>query len=241
MGNESTSAGAALLARVEVLGWPELGRARSGRPIRATRIGSGDAPPIILMAGIHGDEPASVEAVLAWLPEARPVRPIWVVPALNPDGLAANRKNNDADVDLNRNFGARNFVRDHAPGYDPGAAPLSEPETAAFAALVERARPAGVVAVHAPFACVNHDGPSAAWAEAVAVASGWPARASIGYPTPGSLGSWLGVDRGLPILTLELPPGPWDQFREPGLAALRAAMDWWLADNDKDADAARSR
>ena len=62
-----------------------------------------------------------------------------------------------------------------------------------------------MVAVHAPFACVNYDGPAAAWADAVAAACGWPARADIGYPTPGSLGSWLGVDRGLPVLTLELP------------------------------------
>jgi hypothetical protein len=54
----------------------------------------------------------------------------------------------------------------------------------------------GVIAVHAPFACVNYDGPpaAAAWAQAVAAVCGWPARGDIGYPTPGSLGSWLGVD-----------------------------------------------
>jgi protein MpaA len=93
-----------------------------------------------------------------------------------------------------------------------------------LADLVDRAAVTGVVAVHAPFACVNYDGPAAAWAVEVATASGWPARPHIGYPTPGSLGSWLGVDRGLPILTLELPPGPADRYRKTAAAALDAAL-----------------
>jgi protein MpaA len=78
--------------------------------------------------------------------------------------------------------------------------------------------------VHAPFACVNYDGPAAAWAKAVAAACGWPARGDIGYPTPGSLGSWLGVDRGLPVLTLELPPGPLSRFRDQAGAALKESI-----------------
>ena len=118
--------------------------------------------------------------------------PVWLLPAVNPDGVARGRKNSARDVDLNRNFPARSFVTAHAPGYFPGPAPLSEPETRVIADLLAREPIAAVVAVHAPFACVNYDGPAAAWAEAVAAACGWPARADIGYPTPGSLGSWLG-------------------------------------------------
>jgi len=109
-------------------------------------------------------------------------------------------------------------------GYFPGEEPLSEPETAALAALIDRAGIAGIVAVHAPFACVNYDGPAVAWAERVAAACGWPARGDIGYPTPGSLGSWFGIDRGLPILTVELPPGPLDAFRDRCRAALDEAL-----------------
>jgi murein peptide amidase A len=143
--------------------------------------------------------------------------PVWVLPVANPDGIARGSKNSARDVDLNRNFPSRSFTTDHRPGYFPGPAPLSEPETQLVAALIARERVAAVVAVHAPFACVNYDGPAAAWAEAVAAVCGWPAQADIGYPTPGSLGSWLGVDRGLPVLTLELPD------RELGLHAGRAA------------------
>jgi protein MpaA len=177
---------------------------------------------------VHGDEPASVEAVVGLVRRLRAggigAGPLVVVPALNPDGLARGTKNNAHDVDLNRNFAARNWRAEHAPGYFPGAAPLSEPEARLLAGLVEAHDVRGVVAVHAPFACVNYDGPAAAWAEDVAQACGWPARGDIGYPTPGSLGSWLGVDAGLPVLTLELPPGPLASFGRQAAAALDEAV-----------------
>jgi murein peptide amidase A len=221
-----------LLEQVEQLGWPEIGRSSLGRPLRAQQLpgrGPGQDPPLLLVGGVHGDEPASVAALIDLLQSwaaAGPPAPVWLLPALNPDGLAAGKKNSARDVDLNRNFPARNFSVGHRPGYYPGAGPASEPETQALVRLVESCRPWGVVAVHAPFACINYDGPAASWAEAAAGASGWPARADIGYPTPGSLGSWLGVDRGLPVLTVELPPGPLAAFREPALRALTAAVAW---------------
>ncbi len=223
----------ARLAAVEALGLPEIGRSTLGRPIFAQRFGGGGAP-LLVMGGIHGDEPASVDllvelcARLGGEPRGQgaPLTdpPLWVLPAANPDGLARNRKNSERDVDLNRNFPARSFTTAHAPGYFPGPSPLSEPETQAIAALIAREPIRGAVAVHAPFACVNYDGPAASWAEAVAAACGWPARGEIGYPTPGSFGSWLGVDRGLPILTLELPPGPLAQFRGQATAAIDASL-----------------
>jgi protein MpaA len=209
---------------VAALGFAELGRSTEGRPIVARRFGGAGAP-LLVVGGIHGDEPASVDALLDLLArlEVVPV-PFWMVPAANPDGLAAGRKNSARDVDLNRNFPARSFRTDHAPGYFPGASPLSEPETRALAELIAREPLRGALAVHAPFACVNYDGPAAAWAEAVAQACGWPARGDIGYPTPGSFGSWLGLDQGLPVLTLELPPGPLEGYRGAAAAALDAAL-----------------
>src|SRR5205085_6999097 len=112
--------------------------------------------------GIHGDEPASVAALieLATRLGATPSSPspaVWLLPAVNPDGLARGAKNSARDVDLNRNFPARSFTTEHAPGYFPGPAPLSEPETQLLAKLISQEQPRGAVAVHAPFACVNHD------------------------------------------------------------------------------------
>lgn len=219
----------------------EFGRSRLGRPISGRTFGGseGEAPAgasasaLLVVGATHGDEPASADAVweladrLALAPRGDQPVGVHVVPALNPDGLVAGTKNAASDVDLNRNFPARNFIHEHAPGYDPGPRPLSEPESALLARLVEDLRVGAVLSVHAPLACVNFDGPAEGWARAVADASGWPLRPSIGYPTPGSLGSWLGVDRGMPVLTLELPAGPLEGFRGPAAAALDAAVAWW--------------
>jgi len=224
-----------LLAEVRELGLEEWGRSGEGRTIfgvalTPTLSRGRERGKILIVGGVHGDEPSSVEAVVGLVRRLRagetPAGDLVVVPALNPDGLARGLKNNARDVDLNRNFGARNWSAAHAPGYFPGAAPLSEPETRLLAELVDTHGVQGVVAVHAPFACVNYDGPAAAaiWAEDVARACGWPARGDIGYPTPGSLGSWLGVDRGLPVLTLELPPGPHAAFGRQAAEALDEAV-----------------
>jgi protein MpaA len=211
----------------------ELGRSSEGRPIWGGLFGApADAAqvPLLVVAGVHGDEASSVEAVAALGHRLAAgtvlAAPLVLVPALNPDGIARGAKNSARDVDLNRNFPARNWEAAHAPGYFPGAAPLSEPETRLLAQLVDGRAVRGVIAVHAPFACVNYDGPpaAAAWAQAVAAVCGWPARADIGYPTPGSLGSWLGVDRGLLVLTLELPPGPHAAFSRQAAAALDEAV-----------------
>jgi murein peptide amidase A len=220
------------LRAVSALGLPEIGRSSEDRPIFGRRFG-GDGPPLLVLGGIHGDEPASVDALLELCPRLGPgTPPLWLIPAANPDGLLAGRKNSARDVDLNRNFPARSFAQAHAPGYFPGAAPLSEPETRAIAALVDH-QPGdpirGALAVHAPFACVNYDGPAADWAAVVSAACGWPARGDIGYPTPGSFGSWLGVDRAIPVLTLELPPGPLADFRDSAAAALDAALGYFAS------------
>jgi protein MpaA len=215
-----------LLEAVEALGLSELGRSALGRPIWGRRFG-GPGVPLLIIGGIHGDEPSSVEALLdlaVRLAASGDPPPLFLIPVANPDGIARGAKNSARDVDLNRNFPARSFAAAHAPGYFPGPAPLSEPETRLVAELVDREGVRGAVAVHAPLACINYDGPAAAWAGAVAAACGWPARGDIGYPTPGSFGSWLGLDRGLPILTIELPPGPLEPFRQSAADALDAAV-----------------
>jgi len=218
--------GQALLSAVQSLGYPALGSSIEGRPIFGRRFG-GVGIPLLIFGGIHGDEPASVDTLLdlaARLAVEKTPPPLFLIPLVNPDGIARLAKNSARDVDLNRNFPARSFTTAHAPGYFPGPAPLSEPETRVIAEIIDREGIRGAVAVHAPFACVNYDGPAAGWAEAVAAACSWPARGDIGYPTPGSFGSWLGLDRGLPVLTLELPPGPIDAFRRAATAAIDMAI-----------------
>jgi protein MpaA len=151
---------------------------------------------------------------------------VTIAPVVNRWGLEHNRKDNARGVDLNRNFAARNWRADHAPGYFPGDAPLSEPESIALAALMDEVAPRVIVAVHQPFRCVNWDGPAESLAQQMSAASGYPAVASVGYPTPGSFGSAYGVDRGLAVITLELPRTVAEADYEACLAALDCATIW---------------
>jgi protein MpaA len=114
-------------------------------------------------------------------------------------------------------------VREHKPGYDPGAHPLSEPETQTLSRAIEQLRPSVIVAVHQPFKCVNWDGPAEALAQEMSAACGYPAVASVGYPTPGSFGSKYGVDLNLPVITLELPRPATDEDYTACVRALECA------------------
>jgi len=205
---------------------PLLGRSVERREIYAERFGPDGPVALLVFGAIHGDEPGSAELCRRYCGflDGQPLqRAVIVVEAVNPDGLEAGTKDNARGVDLNRNFAARSWRREHPLNYDPGAAPLSEPESAALAALVERSAPAVIVAVHQPLACVNWDGPAEALARQMSAACGWPARASVGYPTPGSFGACFGVDRGLPVITLELPRSLDDAVWAGCIAALECA------------------
>lgn len=188
-----------------------IGVSVEGRPIEAVRFGAPARVALVVFGAIHGDEPASAALCRAYRAHLGTITldgAVIVVDALNPDGLARNTKDNARGVDLNRNFPSASWSAAHPPGYFPGTAPLSEPESAALAALLDETSPAVVIAVHQPFACVNWDGPADALAAEMADACGLPARASVGYPTPGSFGSFWGIDRGRPAITLELSRAP---------------------------------
>jgi len=193
-----------------------LGRSRGGRPVVVKEAGGEGG--LLVFGAIHGDEPASSTLCSRFLDDVRgaAVAPLAVIEIANPDGYARGQKDNAAGVDLNRNFPAASWKLTRAPGYDSGPRPLSEPESSAIAALVEARRPLVIVAVHQPFACVNWDGPADALASAMSARCALPARASVGYPTPGSFGAWAGIDLCLPVITLELAATVDD-------AALRAA------------------
>ena len=89
-----------------------------------------------------------------------------------------------------------------------GDEPASEPETISVMGAVERYQPSRIIAIHSIGGhrhCNNYDGPGRAVATAMGRANGYPVMASIGYPTPGSLGTWAGRERRIATITLELP------------------------------------
>jgi protein MpaA len=65
------------------------------------------APGLYLSAGIHGDESASTEGLLAWAQGAALELgrlPLLIFPCLNPWGLVMNRRSDASGNDLNRMF-----------------------------------------------------------------------------------------------------------------------------------------
>jgi len=82
----------------------------AGLPFFAVESKTGPADrTVLLTGGVHGDEPAGVEAVLRWLeqppPEAKGFR--WLVlPCVNPFGWVHDRRTNSQQRDINRNFRA---------------------------------------------------------------------------------------------------------------------------------------
>jgi len=184
-----------------------LGRSVEGQAIDAHALGSG--PLVVLfLATIHGNEGAGtplLERLRAHL-HAHPAllrgRRAVIVPVANPDGLARGTRHNARGVDLNRNFPAPNFRAGPSAG---GPRPLSEPESRALHALLGEERPARIVSIHQPLACVDWDGPGETLARSFASLCGLKVR-RLGS-RPGSLGSYAGITLGLPIVTLELPPG----------------------------------
>ena len=77
-----------------------------GFPILASSKGDPSKPTVYLSAGVHGDEPAGPQALLALLGEGFfDDRFHWLIcPVLNPTGLTAQMRENADGIDLNRDY-----------------------------------------------------------------------------------------------------------------------------------------
>jgi len=125
-----------------------LGRSEDGRPIVAYRVGDPNGLPVLVVGCIHGNECAGIPIAQA-LERAHPSFDLWIVPDLNPDGHAANTRQNARGVDLNRNWSYQ------WPGggkpwdvYYPGPRPFSERETRIARKLILRIRPRVTIWYH---------------------------------------------------------------------------------------------
>jgi hypothetical protein len=182
-----------------------------GRPLVYWVLGDGPES-VLVLGGTHGNERTSSDVAFEFLrwalehPGSHAGRRLVIAPLVNPDGFARNTRENAAGVDLNRNYPASNWRNEDRalPHHKPGLHPRSEPETRFVMYLLGRFPPIRAISVHGAASCVNWDGPAHEIAEVMSQVCGLPAKASIGYPTPGSLGSLLGLEMRIPTLTLEL-------------------------------------
>ncbi|WP_415882198.1 M14 family zinc carboxypeptidase [Neptuniibacter sp. QD34_54] len=174
-----------------------------------------DAPRVLFIGGIHGDEYSSVSVTFKWLNTLRKhhsgAYDWYFLPVVNPDGLLQRKSSrvNANKVDLNRNFtpapefpeplaywqkSAKKRLR-----YFPGHAPLSEPESRVIHNLIDEYKPTVIVSVHAPHGILDFDG-------------GVQPPRKLGPlhlrqlgTYPGSLGNYGWFVKNIPVVTIELP------------------------------------
>jgi protein MpaA len=186
-----------------------LGRSVQGRPITAVEFGDPAALRKLLVVGcIHGDEPAGI-AIARQLERLTPPpgTDVWVIENLNPDGTAANTRQNANGVDLNRNF-PYNWQPLESPGalMYSGPASLSEPESQLAFDFLSKVRPTVSIWYHQHLDLVDLSGGDVSIEQRYAGMVGLPTQQLQRYP--GSVASWQNnAFPGTTAFVVELPAG----------------------------------
>lgn len=161
---------------------------------------------MLIIGVVHGDEPQGKFLIEKYL-EGNKVgkNRMLFIPCLNPDGLASKTRHNSNGVDINRNFPTKNWKfgkKDEA--YYGGDSPGSEIETEFVLQIIDRYKPSVILTLHTPYKVVNYDGPAEEIAKKISEIIDYPVEHDIGYPTPGSFGTFAGIELKIPTITLEL-------------------------------------
>jgi len=144
---------------------------------------------VLVVGCIHGNECAGMAVTRRLLGRAEPIAlDLWVLPNLNPDGLAHGTRGNARGVDLNRDFDT-----------------FSQRESRIARKLIRRLRPDVTIWFHQPQAVVRAWGHSRATARRYARLAGEPYR-SLEWP-PGAATRWQN-GLGQTAFVVELPRGP---------------------------------
>ena len=197
---------------------------------------------ILVIGGTHGDELTSVSIVFRWIEKLNRFHSglfHWhMVPMMNPDGVlkrAASRTNANG-VDLNRNLPSDDWQEkaikywqdktgSNARRY-PGEQPASEPETQWLIDEIESFKPDAIISVHAPYGVVDFD----AQLLNTAPKSLGRLRLNLLGTYPGSLGNYAGINRDIPVITLELPHA-WEMPSEKESTKIWEDIVSWLRKN----------
>ena len=140
----SVSATSVATAQGNILERRVFGTSVQGRPLEAFRMGDPRGVTVAVVGVIHGNEEAGLlitdELLNMQIPNGVN---LWVIPSMNPDGTALNRRGNANRVDLNRNF-PYGWARIGQPGYWQYSGPnrASEPETKALVSFFREIKPA---------------------------------------------------------------------------------------------------
>jgi len=190
----------------------EPGKSVEGHSIPAYKTDVKADKYLYLLAGTHGDEVEGIHVLkelFAWLKNEHSMKdmPIVVVPILNVDGYRASTRVNAHMVDLNRNYPTKDWTSEASQKkYNPGPKALSEPENQYLVKLLDKYRPGFIISFHTWKPILNYNGDCQDVAEFLSSYNKYPISSDIGYPTPGSFGSFVPEKYKAGVLTFECPP-----------------------------------
>lgn len=189
----------------------ESGTSREGHPIPVFKTDIKAPKYLYLLAGVHGDEVEGVyvlKELFSWLKLEHSLKdlPMIVVPILNVDGYRTQSRVNAHLVDLNRNLPTKDWSPKASQAkYNPGPKPLSEPENQFLNKLFDKYRPGFIMSFHTWKPILNYNGDCKDVAEYLNKFNQYDMAGDIGYPTPGSLGTYAVEKYQAPVLTFECP------------------------------------
>jgi protein MpaA len=192
----------------------QFGQTSKNLPIFAYEFGVPDANHVLILGGVHGDEIEGVITARDLLsrlmknPSHFDRMKVTLVPELNPEGVLHKTRGNLNGVDLNRNLPTRDWSAEiKTPRYHPGPSPMSEPENQALCAFISKHPLKFILSLHSWNPMLNINGDCLEEAEILAALTGYRIDRDIGYPTPGSLGTYGAAENGIPTITYEIERG----------------------------------
>lgn len=191
---------------------------------------NGSGPKTLILGGVHGNEWEGIvcaKALLSSFIEDMPLNlDLTIVPILNVDGAIRNQRKNFNQVDLNRNLPTKDWTADVAEEkYFPGPSANSEPENQALVKWIENNQPKIVISLHSWNPMLNVNGDCNPEAEVINQLTGYEIKESIGYPTPGCLGTYTGLEQNMPTITYELERNiDFEKIHDVHVPAIMAAL-----------------
>ncbi len=199
--------------------WKVEGHSTQNNPIPFTKWGNESGKKIMILGSIHGDEISSVSICFRWLellksqPENSELKKnhFFIAPLINIDGyiVRPRTRTNANKVDINRNFKTGlwdsqaialwKLKSKSDPRRFPGSAGGSEVETQLIQKWIEEYKPDLIISVHAPYGLIDHDGPMHFESKNP---TNLPVKTLGAFP--GSLGQYAGVEKSIPVVTVEL-------------------------------------
>ncbi len=197
------------------------------------RVNDVKLPGIFFLGVFHGDETEGEYAIGRFMrelvenPTVKCDYNLYFLPCLNPDGKALKTRFNANKVDLNRNYPTANFKNEtQTLSYEKVKCgrPASETETRFMMELVETYKPAMIISIHSDLHLIDYDGPAEKLAQMYAEKTGYRLVENVGYETPGSFGTWAGIEKKIPLITLETWRGRTDEEKEKIWQEIRPAF-----------------